>query len=259
MHETSIPADGAFLLNPAEAGSHEEAGSHDQSGSRVAVNPAKAGSHEEVGSSTGVTPAEAGSHEVQLFPVFLKLAGRRVLVVGAGPVAASKIDGLTAAGAEIVVIAPEMVAAIESAPVTRVRREFQDDDLDGAWLVVAAATPEVNRAVARAAERRGVFVNAVDDPPNASAYLGGVIRRAGVTLAISTNGHAPALAGLLREALDAVLPRDLDRWVAEARAIRRRWIEQRLPMAARRPQLLDALNAIFERRAWEAYAEEVWL
>ena len=71
--------------------------------------------------------------------MFLKLAGRRVLVVGAGPVAASKIDALAAAGAEIVVIAPDMVAAIESAPVTRMSREFRDDDLDGAWLVVAAA------------------------------------------------------------------------------------------------------------------------
>jgi uroporphyrin-III C-methyltransferase / precorrin-2 dehydrogenase / sirohydrochlorin ferrochelatase len=253
VHETVIPSVATSVQNPAKAGSHveaalrakAEAGSHVEAALRAKV---EAGSRE-----------EAASHEPVLFPVFLKLAGRRVLVVGAGPVAASKIDGLTAAGAEIVVIAPEMVAGIEAAPVTRVRREFQDDDLDGAWLVVAAATPAVNRAVARAAERRGVFVNAVDDPPNASAYLGGVIRRAGVTLAISTNGHAPALAGLLREALDAVLPPDLDRWVAEARAIRRRWIEQRVPMAARRPQLLHALNAIYERRAWETYAAEVWL
>ena len=68
---------------------------------------------------------------------------------------------------------------------------------------MAAATPEVNRDVARLAEARHVFVNAVDDPPNATAYLGGVVRRDGVTLAISTAGHAPALAGLLREALDA--------------------------------------------------------
>jgi uroporphyrin-III C-methyltransferase/precorrin-2 dehydrogenase/sirohydrochlorin ferrochelatase len=239
VHETVIPSVATSVQNPAKAGSHVEAALRAQ---------VEAGSHEDV-----------APHDPVLFPVFLKLAGRRVLVVGAGPVAASKIDGLTAAGAEIVVIAPEMVAEIEATPVTRVRREFEDDDLDGAWLVVAAATPAVNRAVARAAERRGVFVNAVDDPPNASAYLGGVIRRAGVTLAISTNGHAPALAGLLREALDAVLPRDLDRWVAEARTIRRRWIEQRVPMAARRPQLLHALNAIYERRAWEAYAGEVWL
>jgi uroporphyrin-III C-methyltransferase / precorrin-2 dehydrogenase / sirohydrochlorin ferrochelatase len=194
-----------------------------------------------------------------LFPVFLKLAGRRVLVVGGGPVATSKIGALVAARAEITVIAPVMTACIDASPVTRHRREFRPDDVEGAWLVVAAATPEVNREVARAAEARGVFVNAVDDPPNATAYLGGVVRRAGVTLAISTNGQAPALAGLLREALDAVLPADLDRWVAEARAIRPRWIAKRVPMADRRPQLLRALNALYARRVWQTYAQEVWL
>jgi uroporphyrin-III C-methyltransferase / precorrin-2 dehydrogenase / sirohydrochlorin ferrochelatase len=194
-----------------------------------------------------------------LFPVFLKLAGRRVLVVGGGPVATSKIGALVAAGAKITVIAPVMTPGIDASPVTRHRREFRPDDVEGAWLVVAAATPEVNREVARAAEARGVFVNAVDDPPNATAYLGGVVRRAGVTLAISTNGQAPALAGLLREALDAVLPADLDRWVAEARAIRPRWIARRVPMADRRPQLLRALNALYARRVWQTYAQEVWL
>jgi uroporphyrin-III C-methyltransferase/precorrin-2 dehydrogenase/sirohydrochlorin ferrochelatase len=194
-----------------------------------------------------------------LFPVFLKLAGRRVLVVGGGPVATSKIDSLLAAGAEISVVAPEMTPDIDASPLTRHRREFRPDDLEGAWLVVAAATPEVNREVARAAEARAVFVNAVDDPPNATAYLGGIVRRAGVTLAISTNGHAPALAGLLREALDAVLPVDLDRWVAEARAIRPRWIAKRVPLADRRPQLLKALNALYARRTWQTYAQEVWL
>jgi siroheme synthase-like protein len=194
-----------------------------------------------------------------LFPVFLKLAGRRVLVVGGGPVATSRIGALVAAGAKITVIAPVMTPGIDASPVTRHRREFRPEDVEGAWLVVAAATPEVNREVARAAEARGVFVNAVDDPPNATAYLGGVVRRAGVTLAISTNGQAPALAGLLREALDAVLPADLDRWVAEARAIRPRWIAKRVPMADRRPQLLRALNALYARRVWQIYAQEVWL
>jgi uroporphyrin-III C-methyltransferase / precorrin-2 dehydrogenase / sirohydrochlorin ferrochelatase len=194
-----------------------------------------------------------------LFPVFLKLAGRRVLVVGGGPVATSKIGALVAAGAKITVIAPVMTPGIDASPVTRHRREFRPEDVEGAWLVVAAATPEVNREVARAAEARSVFVNAVDDPPNATAYLGGVVRRAGVTLAISTNGQAPALAGLLREALDAVLPTDLDRWVAEARAIRPRWIAKRVPMADRRPQLLRALNALYARRVWQTYAQEVWL
>jgi uroporphyrin-III C-methyltransferase / precorrin-2 dehydrogenase / sirohydrochlorin ferrochelatase len=194
-----------------------------------------------------------------LFPVFLKLAGRRVLVVGGGPVATSKIDALVAAGAEITVVAPVMTSGIETSAVTRQRREFRPGDVEGAWLVVAAATPDVNREVARAAEARGVFVNAVDDPPNATAYLGGVVRRAGVTVAISTSGDAPALAGLLREALDAVLPPDLERWVAEARAIRPRWIARRVPMGDRRPELLRALNALYARRTWQTYAQEVWL
>jgi uroporphyrin-III C-methyltransferase / precorrin-2 dehydrogenase / sirohydrochlorin ferrochelatase len=194
-----------------------------------------------------------------LFPVFLKLAGRRVLVVGGGPVATSKIDALVAAGAQITVVAPVMTPGIESSAVTRHQREFRPDDVEGAWLVVAAATPDVNREVARAAEARGVFVNAVDDPLNATAYLGGVVRRAGVTVAISTSGHAPALAGLLREALDALLPADLERWVAEARAIRPRWIAKRVPMGDRRPQLLRALNALYARRTWQMYAQEVWL
>jgi uroporphyrin-III C-methyltransferase/precorrin-2 dehydrogenase/sirohydrochlorin ferrochelatase len=197
--------------------------------------------------------------EPTLFPVFLKLAGRRVVVVGGGPVATSKIDALVRAGADVTVVAPEMTSDIERVAVSRVKRAFAPEDLEGAWLVVAAATPDVNREVAREAEARGVFVNAVDDPPNASAYLGGVVRRAGVTLAISTDGRAPALAGLLREALDAVLPADLDRWVTEARSIRKRWIARNVPMPERRPQLLRALNALYARRAWERYAAEVWL
>ena len=73
------------------------------------------------------------------------------------------------------------------------------------------------------AKQRQVFVNAVDDPANASAYLGGVVRRAGVTFAISTDGRAPALAGLLREGLDAALPEEeLEAWVAEAERLRER-------------------------------------
>jgi len=178
---------------------------------------------------------------MQLFPTFLRLNGRRVLVVGGGPVAASKLAALTAAGATVTVVAPEVCDAVAEAAVVVERRGFQESDLDDAWFVVAAATPAVNQRVARAAEARHLFVNAVDDPPNASAYLGGVVRRDGVTLAISTDGQAPALAGLLREGLDALLPADLDRWMETARTMRTVWKANGTPMAARRPQLLDAL------------------
>jgi siroheme synthase-like protein len=189
-----------------------------------------------------------------LLPLFLTLTGRRVLLVGGGPVAAAKLDQLLSAGADVRVVAPDVDARIERAAaaatspgVTIDRRAFAPTDLDEAWLVVAAATPEVNREVAVAAEARRLFVNAVDDPPNASAFLSGVVRRQGVTIAISTSGDAPALTGLLREALDAMLPEDLDEWIEEARRQRAIWRREQVPMEKRRPLLLDALNRLYGR------------
>ena len=185
-----------------------------------------------------------------VFPVFLKLEGRRVLVVGAGPVAAGKLRPLVDAGARVTVVAPDVVDEIAAmAPeVAVVRRPFEPGDVDGAWYVVAAAPPAVNLAVARAAESRCLFVNAVDDLESASAYAGAIVEKAGVTIAMSTDGEAPALAGLLREALEVLLPDDLDKWMACAQEARRGWLAQGVPMAERRPMLLEALNEIYERK-----------
>jgi uroporphyrin-III C-methyltransferase/precorrin-2 dehydrogenase/sirohydrochlorin ferrochelatase len=185
---------------------------------------------------------------MNMYPVFLKLQGRRVVLVGGGRVAAGKLEGLLAAGALVTVIAPDIRSELQRPGVTLVRRAFEAADLDGAWYVVAAAPADVNRQVGAAADARQVFVNAVDDPAQATAYLGGVVRRAGVTIAISTEGRAPALAGLLREALDAWLPGDLDEWLSAADGVRRTWREQDVPMEHRRPQLLETLNRLYEGR-----------
>ena len=183
-----------------------------------------------------------------VFPVFLKLAGRRVVVVGGGPVAASKLRSLVDAEAVVTVVAPDVVDEIATAPVEVIRRPFRAEDLNDAWYVVAAAPPEVNRVVAAAAHERHLFVNAVDDLENASAYLGAVVRRAGVTMALSTDGEAPALVGLMREALEALLPDDLERWMETAREARRRWLAEGVPMEQRRPLLLEALDELYEKR-----------
>ena len=184
-----------------------------------------------------------------MFPVFLKLTGRRVLLVGGGPVAAGKLAGLLADGALVTVVAPEIRPELQQPGVTIAKRAFEPADLDGAWYVVAAAPPEINKQVLDAAEHRQVFVNAVDDPAHASAYAGSVVRRAGVTIAFSTDGRAPALAGLLREALDAWLPADLDEWMVASDAARREWKRSRVPMEERRPMLLETLNRLYEDKA----------
>ena len=186
--------------------------------------------------------------EAALLPVFLKLEGRKVLVVGGGAVAESKIQTLLAARALVSVVAPEVRETIVATRVRVLRRPFAPADVDGAWLVVAAAPPEVNRQVLAAAEARGVFVNAVDDPAHGSAYLGGVLRRGGVTIAVSTDGKAPALTGLLREALEAALPEDAAEWVTAAAALREEQKRARVPMGERRPLLLRALNRLYEGR-----------
>jgi uroporphyrin-III C-methyltransferase/precorrin-2 dehydrogenase/sirohydrochlorin ferrochelatase len=187
-----------------------------------------------------------------LLPLFLNLTGRAVVLVGGGRVAASKLQSLLAAGARVSVVAPDIgdeIKAVVSPDLTLAQRGFVPGDLDGVWLVVAAATPEVNRAVADVAETQRIFVNAVDDPANASAFLSGVVRRDGVTLAISTSGDAPALTALLREALDAMLPPDLAAWLARARAERVVWRRDAVPMDRRKPRLLQALNALYQEPA----------
>jgi len=182
-----------------------------------------------------------------LVPLFVKLAGRDVVVVGGGAMAALRVRQLSEAGARVTVVAPLIRDDVAAAAAWVHRRPFHPEDLDGAWLAVAAATPEVNRAVAEAAEARRLLVNAVDDPETATAYTGGVIRRGDATVAISTGGRAPALAGLLREALDALLPRDVASWVDTAEAERDGWKRARVPLATRRPLLLEKLNSLYAR------------
>jgi siroheme synthase-like protein len=181
----------------------------------------------------------------ETYPVFLRFQGRRAVLVGGGRVAAAKLVGLLAAGARVRVVAPAVLPEIERPEVEVRRRPFAPEDLEGAFFVVAAAPPEVNRQVREAADARGLFVNAVDDAKAASAFLGGVVRKGGVTVAVSTDGRAPALAGLLREALDRVLPEDVSAWVDLGERVRAGWREKGIPMGARRPLLLRALLELY--------------
>jgi uroporphyrin-III C-methyltransferase/precorrin-2 dehydrogenase/sirohydrochlorin ferrochelatase len=156
-----------------------------------------------------------------------------------------RVRQLAEAGARVTVVAPEILPEAASLAAEIRRRPFAPADLDGVWLAVAAAPPEVNRAVAEAAEARRILVNAVDDPARATAYFPGVVRRGGATVAISTDGRAPALAGLLREGLAALLPEDLEAWLETAEGLRAGWKALGVPLGERRPLLLQRLNALY--------------
>jgi siroheme synthase-like protein len=187
-------------------------------------------------------PATKSPSAEVLHPAFLKLAGRKVVLVGGGPVAAAKHAALLATGAELTVVAPAILPALRTPGTTLIERAFAASDLDGAWYVIAAAPPDVNRQVLAAAEGRQLFVNAVDDPAVATAYAGAVIRRGDFTLVLSTGGAAPALAGLVREGLEELLPDDLAAWSEEAHRLRATHKRDGVPMGDRRPLLLEAIN-----------------
>lgn len=177
------------------------------------------------------------------------------MVVGGGAMAALRVGQLVEAGAQVAVVAPQVRPDLARLAAEVHRRPFAPEDLDGAWSTVAAATSEVNREVARAAQERRVFLNAVDDPAQASACTAGVVRRGAVTVAVSTGGAAPALAGLLRQALDALLPRELEAWAEVARAERPGWKRDGLPLGERRPLLLRKLVELHGAQGREPWPE----
>lgn len=165
-----------------------------------------------------------------LFPMFLKLDGRRCLVVGAGRIADGKAEGLLRAGADVTVIAPEANDSVRAlAAAGRVawhEREVQAGDTAGFFLVVAGTNvAAVNRAVVDEARAANILVNAVDDPPYCDFYYGSIVERGDLQIAISTAGESPALAQRLRKEIDAQLPPDTGEWLAEVGKLRREVIE----------------------------------
>jgi precorrin-2 dehydrogenase / sirohydrochlorin ferrochelatase len=155
-----------------------------------------------------------------LFPAFLKLEGRRCLVVGAGPVAEEKIEGLLRAGAEIRVVAPHATARIRAwARAKKIRweeRKFRPLDLANVFLVVAAtSSPTLHAQIYREARRRAVLCNVVDDPEHCDFYYGSVVRRGALQIAISTAGHSPALAQRLRKKIEQEFGEEYELWLEE--------------------------------------------
>ncbi|MDZ7640585.1 MAG: bifunctional precorrin-2 dehydrogenase/sirohydrochlorin ferrochelatase [Desulfurivibrio sp.] len=159
------------------------------------------------------------------YPVNLQLAQRPCVVIGGGGVARRKVEGLLAAEAAVTVISPqleEQLARLQQAgAVVWRRREYREGDLAGAFLVIAATDDEETQARVHAeAQRHNLLLNVADVPKWCNVILPAVVRRGDLSLAISTGGASPALAGKLRRELEASFGDEYRRLVRLLAALR---------------------------------------
>jgi len=162
-----------------------------------------------------------------LYPIGLKIDGRRCLVVGGGRVALRKTRGLIESGACVTVVAPAIDAAFsglgDEGKLAIIERNFEQTDLEGAVLVIAATDDEaLNRRVKAEAEGRGVWCNVADVPDLCDFFLPSVVRRGSLQIAISTDGKAPALASALRRILEDEIGEEYERVLAAVQVLRGR-------------------------------------
>lgn len=192
----------------------------------------------------------------RLFPLFLRLEARRCILVGAGEIAAQKLDGLLASGAHVHVIAPRASEKIQQlvreGAICWSRRPFETRDLSGAILVIAATgNPEINALVFREARRRGVLCNAVDDTEHCDFYYPAVVRRGDLQIAISTAGNSPALAQRLRRELESQFDEMYGDWLSFLGRARRRLMQRRIDPLRRK----GILHRIVTPHAYERFVQ----
>src|SRR5688500_10858375 len=184
---------------------------------------------------------------MSLFPIFVKLEGRPVLLVGAGPVGESKIGGLLSSGATVTVVAPTATATIQTLArdgrISWRQREVEPADLNGATLVVAAVPKAVASTIYSEAHARGVLVNSVDDIDNCDFYYPAVVNRGDLQIAISTSGHSPALAQRIRIELEHQFGPEYAHWLQQLGDTRRELFAMEMDPEQRKQKLHEIASA----------------
>lgn len=188
-----------------------------------------------------------------LFPMFLKLEGKRCLVVGAGKVGEPKIAGLIDTGALIHVVAIDGSDAVrewaEAGKIDLELRAFLPADLDGKFLsVIATASNNLNQRIYREAQQRGVLCNVVDVPEYCDFFYPAVVRRGDLQIAISTGGQSPSLAQKLRQQLERQFGPEYSGWVEQLGETRRLILASDLD----KERKLELLHSLASREAFEA-------
>jgi siroheme synthase-like protein len=164
----------------------------------------------------------------QLFPVFLKLNQLHTVVIGAGNVGLEKLTALlnNSQQASVTVVAesilPEVYEFTANYPqVKLVQKSFEPTDLDEADIVVAATANNVlNEVIRKAAHERKLLINVADKPALCDFYLGSIVKKGDLKIAISTNGKSPTVAKRIKEVLNENLPNELDTTLQQIAALR---------------------------------------
>lgn len=193
-----------------------------------------------------------------LFPMFLKLVGKTVLVVGAGNVGESKISGLLDTGARIRVVSLDATPAVhnwaQEGKIELELRGYSLDDLIGTFLVIVATNTRVlNERVYRESQLRGILCNVVDVPDLCDFYYPSVVKRGDLQIAISTAGNSPSLAQKIRQQLEKQFGPAYAEWVAELGETRKLVLASDLD----KQRKLDLLHSLASREAVESAVAEV--
>jgi len=188
-----------------------------------------------------------------LFPMFVKLDGRQVLVVGARQVGEPKIRGLLPTGAKIRVVAHKASEAVQEwarlGQIVLEERDFVLSDLDNVFLVVVATSSrDLNEFVFGEAQSRRILCNVVDVPEQCDFYYPAVVQRGDLQIAISTSGQSPSLAQKIRQQLEHQFGPGYAQWVAELGETRRKVLASNLEPERKR----DLLQSLASVEAFEA-------
>ncbi len=180
-----------------------------------------------------------------LYPIFLKLEGKKVLIVGGGQIAEEKLFGVLRSANDVTVVAPQINEKIRAWAKQGLLRHVADEYRAGMvrdyFLVIAATdSREVNQAVYEEAKEAGILSNAVDDPENCDFYAPAVVNRGEFQIAISTGGNSPALAQKVRKELEQEYGPEYESWTGWLGRVRSGLINA-LPRSERRKELLHLL------------------
>jgi precorrin-2 dehydrogenase / sirohydrochlorin ferrochelatase len=176
------------------------------------------------------------------YPVFLELGGARVVIIGAGIVAARKVQPLLAAGARVVVVAEKidetMKTCCQMELVELIESKYQKTYLPGAKLAIAATfNPAVNTQVYKDCQELEIPCNVIDDPSHCDFFVPAVVKRGGLQIAIGTEGLCPAYAGHLRKKLEHLFTEKHGEFLAELEILRKHIIENVADLSDRKTLL----------------------